>query len=412
MNIKKNIIPILILLFCIWNKFFNFKPFVEAQWYSQLSDIFTLCFVIFLLKEIIKKREKFSMANRLSIICIIFFFSIFWSYILRGQSIYGSLRALTNLFPIIIFFFLLKYKIENQHVVKTMVVLCVMYIFFHLSALSTYPNQLFGYNENLMEQADTTLEQRGVLRLGIPGPDIIVAMIFLVLTKYRHKKCFYLLLIPLFSMLLLRGTRTPLFVTLVICLIYYLWQMKHKFVTFLMGVMLFAILNIAYEHLLNSNSDDVLTNYVQMTALQLENNNDTEDIRVEMSRYYFTQFNDNVFEVIFGNGVPFGKSDYGKEVSRLSDARLYYLSDVGITDIFVLFGVIGLIAYGLLLLSVIRTKIDEKYMFAKLYIFYTYLILPTNVSLISLAPMIFAMNLYLVYNARIEKDIKPSCLKV
>lgn len=402
MSIKKNIIPILILLFCIWNKFFNFKPFVEAQWYSQLSDVFTVCFVIFLLKEILRKRERFSVANGLSLICIIFFFSILWSYILRGQSFYGSLRALSKLFPVIIFFFLSKYKIGNQQVVKTMAVLCLMYMFFHLSALATYPNHLFGYSEHLMEQAESTMEQRGVLRLGIPGQDFIVAIIFLVLTKFRHKKNFYILLIPLFSMLLLRGTRTPLFVTLVICIIYYLWQIRHKFVTFFIGIVLFAILNIAYEHLLNSNSDDILTNYVQMTALQLENNNDTEDIRIEMSKYYFTQFNDNIFEIIFGNGVPFGKSDYGKEVSRLSNTHLYYLADVGITDIFVLFGVIGLIAYGLLLISVIRTKIDEKYMFAKLYIFYTYLILPTNVSLISLAPMIFAMNLYLVYNGRIK----------
>lgn len=411
MNIKKNAVIILIVLFCIWNSFFNLKYVVQATWYAQISDIFTIGFIIYLFTEIIKRRSKYSIAFWLSFIVIMFLFSAIWSFVLRGQSIYGSLRAITSLLPLAVFFFLSKYDIGNDSVIRSMIILCALTVFFQIVALVTFPNNVFGFSPHLMEQAESVIEQRGVLRLGIPGQDFIVVMIFLVLTVSKHRKWLYLLLIPLFVMLLLRGTRTPLFVTAAICIVYYLWRIKHKFVTILLGIILFLALHLSYQYLMNPSSDGILANYVQMTSEQLEN--DDEDIRVEMSRYYFSQFNDNILETIFGNGVPFGKSDYGQEVIRLQDTHSYYIVDVGVTFIYVYFGIVGLIAYAMLLFSVIRTTVDEKYMFAKLYIFYSYLILPTNVSMLSLSPMIFALNLYLVYRGgmiKFHKKYTRSCV--
>lgn len=401
MDIKKHSIIVLILLFCIWNKFFAFKPFVEAQWFRLLSDIFTICFAIGLIKEIFRKKESQSIAKSLSYIFTIFIFSIIWSYFFREQSVYSSIRGLASLLPVTTFFFLLKYKIDNRNVTKAIIILCLLYVVFHLSSLYTYPNNFWGYNEAMQEMAEINIEQRGILRLGTPGADFVIVMIFYVLTNLKRNLWFYLLLILLFALLLIRGTRTPLFVTLSICVVYYLWQMRHKYIAVLWGLVMFVCLNSIYEYLSNSNADNVFTNYVQMTNNQFERNDDKEDIRIEMSKYYFTQFNDNIFETILGNGVP-DRGSYGKKVSNLENTHSYYLSDVGITNIFILFGIVGLAAYFFLLWSVIKTKVDSKYMFAKLYVFYAYLILPTNVSLLSIAPMIFAMNLYIVYNGRIR----------
>ena len=206
-------------------------------------------------------------------------------------------------------------------------------------------------------------------------------------------------------MLVLRGTRTPLIVTGLMCLLYYLKSIKSKIIS--ISILVFAILsfNVVNEALLNSTSDNPIVKYVQLTSNQMENNDSKgeDDIRVQMSKYMLTELDANDPVCVFiGNGIPSGGRLQAR-LTALENNNSFWVVDVGLIVIFVYFGIVGLLIYLGLLIMIIRLKVDTKYYFAKLYLFYLYLILPTNCSLITLSSFMVALALYVLYLGNQER---------
>ena len=162
-----------------------------------------------------------------------------------------------------------------------------------------------------------------------------------------------------------------------------------------------------YQMILNSDSNNAIVKYVQMTSNQIERSNEKEeDIRIEMARYMFTEFNEgNILRTLFGNGVPGYNGHYAKIIEKLGDKRDYYPVDTAFTTIYVYFGIIGLILYAQLLWIVIRTKVTPEGSFAKLYIFYLYLISPANSALIFSGSLTLGIALYIIQQNQIKTNI-------
>ena len=400
----------IVLFFALWFNCFNF--YVFADWAMKLGEIKELIFLsitIVLFKSILISVKSKGIDRNVAQLLLMSIFSMFIAFAFWNQSAYSSLRAVCNtMFPLTTFFILKHYKVSLESIVKAIIIICVIHGLLQIIGTITFPNQLFGYvSEEAIERSLSDLEHRGVLRLAIPGSDFVPMTIFMVMVLGKKTKTWYLLLIPLFIILIMRGTRTPFFFTSLICLLYYIMGIKRKFLVFVAVLFAYVLLNTVYESLLASTDDNVIVNYVQMTHNQIESNNSgDEDIRVRMSKYYLFDFNkDNILKNVFGNGIPGNRGAYANKVNYMSANLGYWIVDVGLVEIFVYFGFVGLLIYFNLFRKAIMNKCSEAGMFAKLSIIYYYLILPTNSMLIS-NPIPVALALYTLYLSQ-----KNTCFK-
>ena len=351
---------------------------------------------IFLLKYIFKEDNNVGISKYVKSLVLMFFLSILVSFVLRGQTLYEGVMAITQCLPLCFFFILKKLDVDIKTIKTFIISIAILYILIWMLSITTFPDNIFGYNISLLERADSDIENRGVVRLGIPGADFIILCIFIIMTTFSENRMKLIFLLPLVVMLLLRGTRTPFFITIFICAIYYVVHQKNKLKLLLLSVLLIFSMNYVYNTLLHSNSDNILVKYVKITDYQIKNNKDEDDIRFRMSGYYLEQFNDNIFQCIMGNGVPYGTSSYGKEIAQNGELQNYYMEDVGYVKIFVCFGVVGLVLYLLLLKKVVKTKADNSIVFAKMYVIYIYIVSFTGGYILTASTFPFVLSLYLL----------------
>lgn len=392
----------IVIFYCIYTQFFSSSFLVNINAYKDWVLVANLLICAMFVPYALKSHSD-TISKQVWLLCLLFVFALIWGWAYWNESIYYGLKNLfkaQGAFTLFFYFILKRYKVTYNAVLKSILSITILYSLCYLIGIFTYPDQLFGASLNFDDTVfEKSLEERGVLRLFMQGADFIILAIFFVLINYKNKKKYYLFLIPLFVMLVLRGTRTPLIVASLISLVYYLKSLKSKFVA--VSIFVFAVLsfNIANEALLNSNSNNPIVKYVQLTTNQIESNQDKgeEDIRVQMSTYMLTELNKgNIVCSLIGNGIP-GFGAYNAKLTKLENNNLFWVVDVGFILIFVYFGVLGLILYTWLLIVIIKIKIEQKYMFAKFYLYYLYLILPTNCSLITLSSFMVTIALYLVY---------------
>ena len=192
----------------------------------------------------------------------------------------------------------------------------------------------------------------------------------------------------------MRGTRTPFFATIALCVGYFILSIKRKWIAIVVGLVIYAIASFGYNAILNSKSNNPIVNYIQLTESQLDNGD--ADIRVQMTNYYLRTFNDgNILKNILGNGVP-GFSSYGDIIQFNGEKQYYWVVDVGFTQIFVYFGIVGLFLHLRLFICIIFSKISQEALFAKMTMLYSFIILPTNNMLLS-RPIVIAVTLYVIF---------------
>lgn len=393
---------LLVLLYVLWTRFFNFYLLSSfVNWYKIEESIILILFVL-MIPSIFRGLQENTISKNVSLLLIIFALSVVWAYIYWDQGIYQSIRGLTGNCLLLVLFFLFKNKnIGIDTITKAILILSAIYCICLAIAIATFPNCLFGDYSNTLSTVDDferSLEQRGTMRLPVPGADFVILAIFIVVSKYKDNPKMYFWLIPLVFFLLQRGTRTPIFMTIAIALAYRLWSIKNKFFMVILSVLVYFGSLAAFSSLLNSNSDNLIVKYIQMSNDQVEKNkNEEEDIRIQMSTYYLTDFNNgNFLKSITGNGIPSGDSAYGKKRDYLMDAKRFFVEDVGFVQIFVWFGLIGLIVYAMLLVKAIKIPRQQNYTYGFLYIVYLFTILPTNSSLAT-RPIFLAIALYVLY---------------
>lgn len=402
--IKNKKIIYVILAYLFMYKFFNCIYVSNVPNFNGLTVICMILVSILAASFVKRDLFKSDICGIVAKIIMMFIVSALWTYVYWGQSISDSYFSIFSVFsggmmPLVFFFIFQKYNFSQEDAIKCFILGGVLYSICLIVGLQTIPEPLFGFSgaDDIEKAYESSLDQRGVIRLNMPGADFVIMLIFLVLSYYRHKRKYYFLLIPLFILLILRGTRTPFFCATFIGIIYFISKIKNKF---WVGVLMFAAYISIFavsEALLKSDSDNAIVKYVQMTNNQIENNNESEDIRVEMAKYMVSEFNTTPLAYITGNGVPGRYGSYAKTMIKLGDNKGYYVVDVAFIHIFIYFGIVGLILYALLIFNVVRTKIPEKYDFAKLYIYYLVLIMPTNCSIVSMSSFMFAIALYIVY---------------
>lgn len=392
-----------VFLFCLTNMFFNYKPLVLSDLFGNVVNLIVNASFVLVLFKMCLKKQKDNVSKFVAAILIMFAVSLIYPWIFWNQSVYYTFRSMGKLFPLCFFFLFQIYKVNVKQMTTAVLVLALIYSLMEIIAINTFPNNIIGFSDYLdTDIADSSLEQRGVIRLSIPGADFIVCAIFWVLNYFKNKKKWYVLLIPLFFMLMLRGTRTPLLVAALMTVVFIMWNIKNKLLIIIVCLFTYFTYQEAYNAALNSNSDNIIVKYVQLTDNQMDTGE--EDIRVTMTKYFFKDFNTNPLQDLIGNGIN-SVGDYGNKIAYLGQNKGLCITDVLPTNIFLFFGIVGLLLYTLLFFAVLRSKVTPDCMFAKMMVIYMYLIGPTNVALLSISPMIFAMSLYIVKEGINFKEI-------
>ena len=404
LNNERIFIILFTLFYFVWDKCYNFYAFVDNLEYDELKEVFTLGIFAYFIPYIINTKYNNPIAIWTKRLIGLYVFTIITSLLFWNQNIYSSIRALSSSFFVMVLFFVLdKNKISVHTICKTIIILFCLYSFFLIICNITFPNNIFGCTTSIdaMDKAMSELDSRGVIRFAIAGADFVPMVIFMILTHFKDKKRWYLLLFPLFIVMFMRGTRTPLFITMVICLLYYIFHLRNKIIAIILVVVIYLSISPLYFSIINSKSDDPFVKYIQLTTDQVDEND--EDIRIEMSKYYLEKFNDgNILKIIFGNGVPGSGSPYANSVNKLSVNYGYWVVDVGLVEIFVYFGLTGLLLYTILFLKIFFSKVSNESLFAKLMILYFYMILPTNSMLLS-NPIAVSITLYVLYKGYLPR---------
>lgn len=404
-RVRKIYVGLIVLFYFLWTNCFNFYLLADKSiQLGEIRELVMLGITILLFPMITRSLQSKYLDSSMSHLIVLASFSVVTAQLFWGQTPYYSVRAISSvMLPLVVFYILMKYDVSIQEVIIAIIFLCILHGIFQIIGTLTFPNMIFGNaGKEAIERSVGDLENRGVLRLAVPGSDFVPLVMFMVMVVAKQRKKMYLLLIPLTIVLLMRGTRTPFFITMFVCFCYYMLSMKRKWIALVLLILSYVSFSTLYDSLLNSTADNVVVNYVKMSEQQLDN--DEEDIRVRMAKFYILDFNEgNTLKDIFGNGIP-SNSEYGKVVSRMSEVYHYYIVDVGLVEIFVYFGVLGIIVYFSLLRKVIKAEVLDSCIFAKLGIYYFFMILPTNSMLIS-NPLPVALIIYVLYKGQQQTEL-------
>lgn len=402
---RKKILYIILLFsgsFC----FFNYRNLVGNFVYDRL---YALILVVFFMWAIFSRKNTGNkVSDNVHSILMMFAFSIFLPFIFWDQPFYSTLYGMVPIMPLCFYFVLEKLDISTTSARYVIFVMTILYSLVQISALSTFPNNLFGFSEASILEADANLSLRGVIRLNVPGADFVVISIFLLacLSREKSKKHILLLIVPLFILLITRGTRTPIVMTTIVFVGYFLMKLKNRYIAvvsiFLLGFILFQL----YDFILQNDTSGILSSLVLMTGDQISAiSAGDEDPRIRMTNHFLLHFNDNFFQYLLGNGAYALNSNYGKTILKLAEDGMC-IPDVCPVMIFVFFGIVGLVLYVRLFVSVIRLRIEDNCQYAKLYIVYLLLISPTNVQFFYISPIIFSLILYIIQKSHNELVIK------
>lgn len=207
-----------------------------------------------------------------------------------------------------------------------------------------------------------SMEQRGTIRLFIPGMICTTATYFYFLNRFFETNSFKFILFSLvtLSVFVLQGTRQLIFATFFLTVMNLMLsnRVKSKFLMFfLMTLASFAVFMIFQNIFL------ALTQVSSNQSQNIEN-----DIRVRAAKFFLTTFMPNDLAYILGNGNAEGGSAYSLQGLYYAQKYGFYLNDIGMIGDYVRYGILFTIASFVLLAKAFLIKIGPSYRFLKYFI--------------------------------------------
>ena len=271
-----------------------------------------------------------------------------------------------------VFFYLLKLKIPIRTLENIIVIFGVIYIVLFLFQFTHNGVVYFGTQEEFKED-------RGITRVNFPGGGVFFLSCFIAINKVtsraKYKWWWLLFSVTGIIIIVLQVTRQEIFVLILLYLIHFLRNSKlpHK-----IGAI--ALLCLCSYIFYNSGSS------ISKGLIEQQKNDLTEGknyIRVLEAEYYLTQFTPNVISQILGNGFFNDNSNYGKSLIALNDYYGYYLTDVGLVEVYIMFGILALFGYLWLFIKSVVIPLPKNYYYLKYYLWFIILTSLTSDFLVS-----------------------------
>jgi hypothetical protein len=271
-----------------------------------------------------------------------------------------------------VFFFLLKLKIPIKTLENIIVIFGIIYIVLFLFQFTHTGVVYFGMQEEFKED-------RGITRVNFPGGGVFFLSCFIAINKVtgnaKYKLWWLLFSLTGIVIIVMQVTRQEIFVLILLYLIHFLRNSKLFYK--LGAIVLFCLCSYLFY---NSGSS------ISKGLIEQQKNDLTEGksyIRVLEAEYYLTQFTPNVISQILGNGFFNDNSYYGKSLIALNDYYGYYLTDVGLIEVYITFGIFALIAYFWIFIKSIIVQLPYNYYYLKYYLWFIMLTSLTSDFLIS-----------------------------
>lgn len=328
---------------------------------KNISYAFMLGTILFSLPHFFRKASGFVLPVQIISFSVVF--SILMAYISWGQQLSYSVSTIPYLIWFS-FFFLLHKKYPIELIERVIMIFGVAYIVLYLFQFLHSDTVYFGFREEFVED-------RGIVRILFPGAGVFFLAFFIAINKSLEKnayKWFYIGFVLMgVGVTLLQVTRQSIGLVAVILLFHY---GRKASMAMKVGVVALFVVGIIYLQ-----GSDI---YKGLAETQKETVSEGDKyIRVIAGEYFINDFSPNIMSRIFGNGLPNNTSSYGAFTTYLEDVYGFYLSDVGIIGVYVMFGIFAVLSYLYIFYKSFRMRVPEKYYYLK---YYTCLLLVTSLT--------------------------------
>lgn len=290
------------------------------------------------------------------IISVSIVISIFMAYFSWGQSLSYSATTIPYLIWFL-FFYLLHSKIPIHKIEKIIIIYGCLYSVLFFFQLINYDKVYFGTRDIVMD--------RGIMRVIFPGGGVFFLSSFISITKITEnngkQKLFWLVFVlTSVVVVVLQVTRQTIFILLFIYLIHFMRKLKlvHKIVLsllFILGVYLFFNFESSISRgLIDQQHQDATEGH--------------DYARIREATFFLTKFTPNVVSKIFGNGFFNDTSRYGKTLKSLGDNHGLYLTDVGIVEVYIVFGIFAIVGYVIIFIKSFTIPLPKNKYYLKYYL--------------------------------------------
>lgn len=281
--------------------------------------------------------------------------SIISSYINRGQGLLYTTLASTNIFGIFyIFTYTKKYSANDLE--KSIFWLSFIYCFLYLL-------QFFLLKYGIQICKVIVASEINNNRFRLPGSAFASLVCFFAMNKiliYRKERFKYICLLVLGLLVVILMAFRSLTVLLILFLLFLMLRIKglsFKTIWYLVG-MCTIVMMLSFIPVVNDN----ITYMIDKQVNGSETFNDDSYIRFVSFQYYTNNYFNNIWEVIFGTGMPYGEkgSSYARLHSQLREAGLFYV-DWGLLGFSCIVGILTVVTMIFYSVKAYFIKVTKEY---------------------------------------------------
>jgi hypothetical protein len=298
--------------------------------------------------------EQWTFKKNFVVFIILIFFSVFTSMVtanyVKEQSMGATLYAERAIFYYLFYFLLHQLKIKPRDLEIIFIIFGVLHIGLYLLQFFSFPKILFDV---------FMISDRGTIRIYLSGADYLAICFFMSMWAWlRTNSIKYLIyMLASFSIFVLLGGRQTmaLMVLVLILAVFFSRGVKSRALTTILiagsAVCVFFLFQDIFKEMLVSSHRD--------------RSQGSSYVRIQATKYFLTTFFKTPVAYITGNGVPGNNSEYGHEVSLLRLSKGYYLGDIGMIGVYVMYGAFFVIGVAGIFFKAFTTKINEHYRYIK-----------------------------------------------
>jgi hypothetical protein len=352
-NRRINNLLVVLIILCS-TSFFNLKALGPAE--KAIDIIGIVLILVFLVLHMVYAKQA-AMKHQFSVFISLIFLSFFTSLVMANydhdQGIPQTLYAQRALFYYLFYYLLHQLRMRPRDLEWIIISFGILHGVLFLVQYMAYPKILF----------DTfILVDRGTIRIYLAGSDYLAICFFMSIMAFlrTNRPRYLLFMLMSFSIFVILGGRQTMALMAFVLVLAVLFSKKVKSrfgITFLIAagvVLIFILFQPIFNEMLHASKSNTSegSNY----------------IRIKASQYFLTEFYNSPFAYLFGNGAPGNGTAYGREIDQLIRSQHYYLSDIGIIGLFVMYGLFFVIGNLGIIFKTLRIHFQDKYLYIK-YIF-------------------------------------------
>ncbi len=268
----------------------------------------------------------------------------------HGQSLGLTAYEQRDMYYYLLYFLLPILKPRVEDIQRLFFVFGITYVLLYIAQFILYPTMILDVS---------VLEDRGTIRISVPGVTYLLISyflsLFILLNTQRWSYLIYCLVVLIITVLM--GGRQILFFTLFLTVGILILSKKIQSKIVLSLLILIGIIPIFFLF------QDIFNGI--MVASQKSQSQGMEDVRIRAVLFFLHEAFPNKLAYLLGNGIPNNRSDYGRTMSMYGTALGFFRGDIGIVGNYICYGILFVIGVILLLIKILKIKIETNLKYLK-----------------------------------------------